>query len=82
MSDHERWAELADHYDSHDTTDEMKGGRWETDVTPEPMITTALRLSQRLAILRDEAPWAWDEAQCVDPGDPRTGAHGWCTAAA
>jgi hypothetical protein len=48
VSDHERWAELADHYDSHDTAEEMNGGRWETDVTPEPMITTSLRLPQWL----------------------------------
>lgn len=48
VPDHERWAELADHYDSHDTAEEMHSGRWETDVSPEPMITTSLRLPQRL----------------------------------
>lgn len=48
VSDGERLVELADHYDSHDTAEEMNGGRWETDVNPEPMITTSLRLPQRL----------------------------------
>lgn len=48
VSDQGRWTELADHYDRHDTAEEMNGGRWETDVSPEPMITTSLRLPQRL----------------------------------
>lgn len=36
--------ELRDYYDTTDTSDQMDGGTWETDVEDNPMITTSLRL--------------------------------------
>lgn len=47
---------LERNYHSHDTTERMNGGRWATEVIPEPMITTSIRLPQRLmADVRTEA---------------------------
>jgi predicted DNA binding CopG/RHH family protein len=39
---HDRLEELADYYDSHDTSAEIEHGEW---VEPQPMATTSLRLS-------------------------------------
>lgn len=43
-------AELREHYDTTSTAEEMltDGGRWETDVDPDPMVTTSLRLPRSL----------------------------------
>lgn len=35
---------LRDYYDTHCTADEMEDGTWETDVYPNPMVSTSLRL--------------------------------------
>jgi len=41
--------EMRDYYDTHSTADEMaNGGTWETDVDPDPMVTTSLRLPKSL----------------------------------
>ena len=55
MARRERSALERSHH-SHDTTERMDGGRWATEVIPEPMITTSIRLPQRLmADVRTEA---------------------------
>jgi hypothetical protein len=36
--------ELADYYDTHDTTPEMEGGEWVDEPATDPMVTTSLRL--------------------------------------
>ncbi len=41
--------EMRDYYDTHSTADEMtNGGAWETDVDPDPMVTTSLCLPKSL----------------------------------
>jgi len=40
--------ETRDYYDTHSTADEMANGTWETDVDPDPMVTTSLRLPKSL----------------------------------
>lgn len=42
--DRETIARLREHYDTTDTSAEMEDGAWETDVDPDPMITTSVRL--------------------------------------
>lgn len=45
----EQLAELREHYDTTSTADEMTGaGHWESDVDPDPMVTTSLRLPRSL----------------------------------
>jgi hypothetical protein len=47
---------LGRNHHSQDTNEKTNGDRWETEVIPEPMITTSLRLPQRLmADVRTEA---------------------------
>lgn len=42
-------AALREYYDNTSTADDMlTGGRWETDVDPDPMVTTSLRLPKSL----------------------------------
>lgn len=42
-------AELREHYDTTSTADEMTdAGGWETDIDPDPMVTTSLRLPKSL----------------------------------
>ena len=48
--------ELRDHYDNTDTSDQMDGGTWETDVDPNPMVTTSLRLP------KDVLDWVREQA--------------------
>ncbi|MDN5915042.1 MAG: hypothetical protein L0I76_08035 [Pseudonocardia sp.] len=48
--------ELRDHYDTTDTSDQMDGGTWETDVDPNPMVTTSLRLP------KDVLDWVREQA--------------------
>lgn len=56
-------AELRDYYDNNSTADNMDGGTWETDVDPNPMVTTSLRLPKDvLDWIRQQA-----EAQHVRP---------------
>ncbi|MGQ0779138.1 MAG: hypothetical protein ACT4NY_32785 [Pseudonocardiales bacterium] len=40
--------ELAEYYDTHDTSAEMEHGHWETDTVADPMITTSLRMPKSL----------------------------------
>ena len=47
MDEQER-ARLRDHYDHADLTTDVKRARWETDVDPDPMVTTSLRLPKSL----------------------------------
>lgn len=45
----EQLAELREHYDNTSTAGDMLAdGRWETDVDPDPMVTTSLRLPKSL----------------------------------
>jgi predicted DNA binding CopG/RHH family protein len=39
---------IRDHVDSHDVSEEIEQGHWETDVVDDPMITTSLRLPKSL----------------------------------
>jgi len=49
----EELEQLAEHYDTHDTSAEMERGEW---VEPQPMVTTSLRLpSPLVAALKAEA---------------------------
>jgi len=41
-------ARLRDHYDNNSTAEDMENGVWETDVDPDPMVTTSLRLPKLL----------------------------------
>ncbi|HZZ48974.1 MAG TPA: hypothetical protein VFE65_19005 [Pseudonocardia sp.] len=42
--DHKKMTELREHYDTHDTSHEMEGGEWITEVDNDPMVTTSLLL--------------------------------------
>lgn len=46
----EELAELREHYDTTSTADQMtaEAGRWETDIDPDPMVTTSLRIPKSL----------------------------------
>jgi len=46
--DQETMRKLREHYDSVDTSADMENGVWETDVDPDPMVTTSLRLPKSL----------------------------------
>lgn len=42
-------AELREYYDNTSTASDMlTAGRWETDIDPDPMVTTSLRLPKSL----------------------------------
>lgn len=46
---HKEMLELRDYYDNHESTpEEMEQGHWETDVDPNPMVTSSLRLPKAL----------------------------------
>lgn len=56
-------AELRAYYDDTEVSDAVERGRWETDTTADPMVTTSLRLPKSvLDWVRAEA-----EAQQVKP---------------
>lgn len=60
MSKLDETAEYAEH---HDFADEMEGATWDTDVDPDPMVTTSVRLPKSLLDwLRSQA-----DAQHVRP---------------
>jgi len=40
--------QIRDYADSHDLSEEIEQGHWETDVADDPMITTSLRLPKSL----------------------------------
>jgi uncharacterized protein (DUF4415 family) len=40
----QKLAELRDYYDNHSTAADMGDATWETEVEPDPMVTTSLRL--------------------------------------
>lgn len=42
--DEHKLARLRDHYDNTDLSTEIDRAHWETDVEPDPMVTTSLRL--------------------------------------
>ena len=42
--DEQKLAQLRDHYDATDLSAEIERAHWETDVEPDPMVTTSLRL--------------------------------------
>jgi hypothetical protein len=46
--DRKKMLELREYYDNHDTGDEGGGGEWVTEVDPDPMVTTSLRLPKSL----------------------------------
>ena len=46
--DEQELARLRDHYDHADLTTDVERARWETDVDPDPMVTTSLRLPKSL----------------------------------
>ncbi len=46
--DREAMIEARNHYDTTSTAGEMDGGAWETDVDPDPMVTTSVRLPKSL----------------------------------
>lgn len=48
--------ELRGHYDATDTSDQMDDATWETDVDPNPMVTTSLRLP------KDVLDWVREQA--------------------
>ncbi|QUH04862.1 hypothetical protein HUO13_32435 [Saccharopolyspora erythraea] len=62
--------ELAQYYDTHDTSAEMEAGRWEAEPpSPDPMVTTSLRLPKSLldqvrarAAAEDTKATAWIRA--------------------
>ena len=61
--DEQKLAQLRDHYDTADLTAEIERARWETDVEPDPMVTTSLRLPKSvLDWVRQQA-----EAERVKP---------------
>ena len=42
--DERKLAQLRDYYDTADLSAEIEHAHWETDVEPDPMVTTSLRL--------------------------------------
>lgn len=56
-------AELREHYDNSDLSDDIEAATWDTDVEPDPMVVTSLRLPKSLLDwVRDQA-----EAERVKP---------------
>lgn len=43
-----RWEEIADYAENHDFSAEMDSGTCESDVDPDPMVSTSLRLPKSL----------------------------------
>jgi hypothetical protein len=61
--DERKLAQLRDHYDTADLSAEIEHAHWETDVEPDPMVTTSLRLPKSvLDWVRQQA-----EAEHVKP---------------
>jgi hypothetical protein len=46
--DEQKLAQLRDHYDTTDLSAEIERAQWETDVEPDPMVTTSLRLPKSM----------------------------------
>lgn len=56
-------AELREHFDSTDLSEDIETATWETEVEPDPMVVTSLRLPKSLLDwVRDQA-----EAERVKP---------------
>ena len=61
--DEQKLVQLRDHYDTTDLSAEIERAHWETDVEPDPMVTTSLRLPKSvLDWVRQQA-----EAEHVKP---------------